>query len=734
MAMHVRRPIFFVLALIPALVLRAHEGMWLPSMLAAIQDSMQAEGLHLTAEDIYSMNRGSLKDAVMIFGGGCTAEVVSDQGLVLTNHHCGFSAIQRHSTVDHDHLRNGFWAMDRSQELLTPGLTVTFIVRMVDVTERILGDLDAEVPEQERAVAVEERSAAIAEEAKGGGAYGAVVRAFDHGLQFILIVSRTYRDVRLVGAPPGAIGKFGGDTDNWMWPRHTGDFSVFRIYAGPGNLPADAAPENVPYHPGHVLPISMKGVREGDFAMIFGFPGRTQRYLPSAGMEQVMEVTDPVRIAMRRSSLAVIDEAMRGSDRSRIMYASKQSGISNGYKKWIGELRGLRELHALERRKSDEERFRKRATAAGREDLVAVLDSLRTLYDRSAPYALARDLFIEIYYYGPDIMRFAEQFRDLVENGRQMELEGRSEAEIARLRERARGHFEATDPDVDRRILAAVLPYYLAQITPELRAPVLSAVQDRSKEDIEAFVNDLYDRSWLTSPERLRKLLARPVRSIVRELDKDPAYLLSTGTLDRYRGSAAERYALLSGSIDVAMRKELKGAMELFPDSVFWPDANGTLRLSYGHIEGSMPRDGVDYLPFTTLAGIMDKRVPGDPEFDVPDRLVRLYQEKDLGPYGVNGSMPVCFTASLHTTGGNSGSPVLNGDGELIGINFDRTWESTMSDIRFDPAKCRNISVDIRYVLFIIDKLCGAGHLVDEMQLVHDTSDGPRLIPLPIHR
>ncbi|MCB9170671.1 MAG: S46 family peptidase [Flavobacteriales bacterium] len=717
-----------------ALFAHAHEGMWLPAMLTAIQDSMQAEGLQLTAEDIYSVSHGSLKDAVMIFGGGCTAEVVSDQGLVLTNHHCGFSAIQRHSSVDHDYLKDGFWAMDRSQELMDPGLTVTFIVSMEDVTDRVLAGVDVGMTASARQAAIEAASAVVVKEAEQDGDHGAVVRSFNYGLQFILIVTETYRDVRLVGAPPASVGKFGGDTDNWMWPRHTGDVSVFRIYAGPDNRPASPSPDNVPYHPRHVLPISMDGVREGDFAMVFGFPARTQRYLPSAGIRQVMEVTDPLRIAMRKASLAVIDQAMRSSDTLRIMYASKQSGISNGYKKWIGELRGLRELHAFDDRRRDEQRYRERAASSGNEALSATLDSLQDLYDRIAPYTLARDLFIELYYYGPDLMRFAEQARQLAEHGEELEREGKLQAELHRLRQRAEDHFARSDQRVDQAILAAILPYYLEHIAPELRAPVLDRIQDKHQGDMNAFVADLYGRSFLTSKGRFERLLGRPARTIERELARDPGYLLSTGTLDLYRSVAVPNHARLSEAIDAMMRHELAGAMQLFPDSIFWPDANGTLRLSYGQVEGSHPRDGVTYGPFTTLEGMMQKYVPGDPEFDVPDRLIALYRNKDYGPYGVDGTMPVCFTASLHTTGGNSGSPVLNGRGELIGINFDRTWESTMSDIRFDQTKCRNISVDIRYVLFIMDKLCGAGHLVREMQLVHHGADGPHVIPLPIHR
>ncbi|MBK6755231.1 MAG: S46 family peptidase [Flavobacteriales bacterium] len=714
-------------------IVPAHEGMWLPTVLGSIQDRMQAEGLELTAEDIYSANNGSLKDAIVLFGGGCTAEVISGDGLILTNHHCGFGSIQEHSALDHDYLKNGFWAMDRAAELKNPGLSATFIIRMEDVTEKMLATVPVGASEGERQQALATAGASFAKEAIAEGHYNAVVRAFNYGLQFILIISETFPDVRLVGAPPGAVGKFGGDTDNWMWPRHTGDFSMFRIYAGPDNKPADAGPGNVPFRPRHVLPIAMGGVREGDFAMIYGFPGNTQRYLTSYAVEHLMMRTDPARIAMRTASLGVIDRAMRASDRVRIQYADKQSGISNGWKKWIGELRGLRELEAVDLKRSQEAEFRQRAINQGRPDLVAVLDTLGAIYAKWSPYAHARDLFVEWAYYGPELVRFADRFKELEASHTAWRESGKLEAELVKLRAATEGFYKDFDARVDRDVCKALLPIYRERIDPVLAPAALTAIDQRSGGNVDAFVDDLYDRTLFTSKENVLALLARFDTRAAKKLSADPMSRLSRSFFDSFLNGVRPVHAALGERIESGMRNYVQGTMALFPEHTYWPDANSTLRLSYGKVEGSRPRDGVVYQAFSTLDGILEKYQPGDPEFDVPERLVELHQLRDYGRYAEAGSMPVCFTASLHTTGGNSGSPVINGRGELIGLNFDRSWESTMSDILFDPAKCRNIAVDIRYVLFVVDKLCGAGYLLEEMRFAPAEATLP-IIDLPIHR
>ncbi len=708
----------------------ATEGMWLPTLLQAVEGNMRTEGLLISAEDIYSINHGSLKDATVLFGGGCTAEVISEEGLILTNHHCGFGAIAQHSTVEKDYLKNGFWAATRADELMNPGLTATFIVRMEDVTARVLEGIDAAMAEADRNARIAKATAAIVAEATAGGGYNAVVRPFNYGNSWFLIVSQTFRDVRLVGAPPGGIGNFGGDTDNWMWPRHTGDFSLFRIYAGADNGPAEAALTNVPYTPRRSLAINMDGVKEGDFAMIYGFPGNTQRYITSHAVRYVQEVGDPLRIRMRRASLAVIDEAMLSSDKLRIAYADKQKGISNAYKKWIGELRGITELRTLDKKLALEKDYRARAATAGRTDLLMALDSIEAVYAELPRYARARDAFSELYGVGADLMRFAAGMEGIVaaEKVAAAKADGTLAEKAAAARKKAAAFHVDFDRQVDQRILKAQLPIYL-----EAAGDLGAQLPMRKGMAVERYVEEVYATSVFADPAKLDALLARYTAGTAKKLAADPAYKLAQALLAAHTTRVKPMVDASSERLARHMRVWMSGLITLFPERTWWPDANSTLRLSYGHVEGSTPRDGMRYLPFTDLDGVMEKDRPGDPEFDVPQRLRELYASKDFGPYSTTGEMPVCFTSSLHTTGGNSGSPVLNGRGELIGINFDRTWESTMSDIEFDPNKCRNISADIRYVLFVIDKVCGAGHLVKEMKLVRHAEE-PHLIALPLHR
>ncbi len=710
----------------------AHEGMWLPTVLKSIEGDMHAQGLKLSAEDIYSINNGSIKDAIVLFGGGCTAEVISGQGLILTNHHCGFSAISDHSSLENDYLKNGFWAASKQGELRNPNLTATFVVRMEDVTERILPQLRAGITEAERREAIAVLVDAISKAAVEGTHYRAVVRPFNYGNSYYLIVSETFRDVRLVGAPPSAIGKFGGDTDNWIWPRHNADFSMFRIYAGVDNMPADPADTNVPFKPRHVLPVSMDGVKEGDFAMIFGFPGSTQRYLTSYAVDYVINTSDPMRIQMRTASLGIIDAAMRGSDLTRLQYADKQAGISNAWKKWIGELRGLKELRTLDRKRQYEADYQALASKEGLPAYAAVLPELKGMYSEYAPYAQARDLFVEMAYYGPEVFRFADSFKELIERHDELRSEGKLAEAIAERMSASEAYFKDYDVEVDKNVLKALMPIYRKHVPAQLAPDFLTEIDTRFKGNSDAWVDDLYARSVFVDMGKLQKAFSNTKAGKMRKLASDPLYRVSRSLFKNFLDVVRPAHAAIGDRIEVAMRTYVKGMMDMYPEKTYWPDANSTLRLSYGKVEGSEPRDAVVYLPQTTLDGVIEKYIPGDAEFDVPERLIELHASKDYGPYGVDGTMPVCFTSSLHTTGGNSGSPVLNGRGELIGLNFDRSWESTMSDIQFDPDKCRNISVDIRYVLFIVDKFAGAKHIVDEMELVR--TPVMEHIELPIHR
>ncbi len=725
------RVLLTLLITVVPFISRAHEGMWLPTLLQAIEGNMRTEGMLISAEDIYSLNNGSLKDATLLFGGGCTAEVISEQGLILTNHHCGFSSIASHSSVENDYLKNGYWAATQADELRNDGLTVTFIVRMEDMTARVLAGVNAAMSEAERKEAITKVGAVIIAEATKDNGYSAVIKPFNYGNSYYLIVSETFKDVRLVGAPPSSIGNFGGDTDNWMWPRHTGDFSVFRIYASAENKPAEFALTNVPFKPRRSLAISMDGVKAGDFAMIYGFPGNTQRYITSHAVDYLQNTGDPLKIRMRRASLAVIDEAMLSSDRTRIAYADKQKGISNAYKKWIGELRGITELGTPGKKKELERTYRERATAAGRADLVAALDSIEVIYSTYPRLAEARDLYSEIYGVGADLFRFTRSFEQLLspENVEKLKAEGKLAAEVEIMRKRANGFFKDFDASVDKRIFEAQLPIYMDNVDAGYGATLPS----RFNGNVEAYTEDIYGRSVFAYPLKLAKALDNWTPKLARKLSKDPAYAAASAFSSVYVGKVKPAIDAANERLALHMRTWMSGLMTLFPERQFWPDANSTLRLSYGEVEGSTPRDGMTYEPFTTLDGVIEKYRPADPEFDAPAKLLELHASKDYTPYSTTGEMPVCFTSSLHTTGGNSGSPVLNGRGELIGINFDRTWESTMSDIQFDPDKCRNISTDIRYVLFVIDKVCGAHRLIDEMKLVHHV-DEPHMIDLPIHR
>ncbi|MFN3875879.1 MAG: S46 family peptidase, partial [Flavobacteriales bacterium] len=631
-----RAGLFSLLPLI-ATAASAHEGMWVPTLLKSIEGAMQAEGLRLTAEDIYSINRGSIKDAIVLFGGGCTAEVIGRDGLILTNHHCGFSAITDHSTVENDRLKNGFWAAGKAEELRNPGLTATFIIRMEDVSGRILPQLDGIQDEPARRERVAQLAKPIIDEAVAGTHYKAVVRPFNYGNSYYLIVTETFRDVRLVGAPPAAIGKCGGDTDNWIWPRHNADFAIFRIYCGPDGKPAEPSDANVPFTPRHVLPISLDGVREGDFAMIFGFPGQTQRYLTSYAVEYIASKQDPMRIAMRSASLQVIDAAMRSSDRLRLMYADKQAGISNAWKKWIGQQRGLRELGTLERKREYEAAYREKARAEGRPEFAQALDDLRALYADYIPFATARDLFVELVYNGPEALRFAEGFKDVIGQRDKLAAEGKLRAAVDERLAAAEGHFAAHDVEVDKRIMKALLPIYRQHMPAQLMPAVLREPDARHQGDA-AWVDQLYARSAFTDPARLREALANPSPARLKRLGADPLYQVARGLHASFFDEVRPTHAKLSDRIEASMRAYVKGMMELYPEKTYWPDANGTIRLSYGRVEGSSPRDAVEYVHHTTLDGVIEKYQPGDAEFDLPQRLLELHRAKDYGRYGAGGT------------------------------------------------------------------------------------------------
>ncbi len=699
----------------------AHEGMWLPTLLNI--DAMQAEGLKLSAEDIYSINHSSLKDAIVHFGGGCTAEIISDQGLLLTNHHCGYSRIQAHSSLENDYLKNGFWAMTKDEELKNPGLTVTFIVQIIDVTDRVLDSIDNNTSEEVRAGIVKANSLELVDEYTKDTHYNANVVAFNYGNAYYLFVKETFKDIRLVGAPPSAIGKFGGDTDNWVWPRHTGDFSIFRIYTDPEGKPADYSEENIPLKPRHHLPINMDGIQEGEFTMVYGFPGRTYEYIHSAAVDYTVNVSNPMRIEMRKTSLKVIDAAIDKNDATRIKYAAKQSRISNSYKKWIGQNLGLDAYDTIGKKKDFEAEFQAEIDADTelKSSYENILQDLEQKIIKGKDATLARDYFAEFYYYGPELFRFASSFRSLVDLYSQPESDQEEiDKNLQKLDKRITGFFKNYDKAVDRDIFEALWLLYHKGVPSEYKVD-FESLSDEELKDTDKLSKIFYEESFFSDQEALRNLLNSNAKKFLKKVEKDPVYQAGIAISENYSEIIKPVYAAGLSEINLLMRDYANLQKQLFYEDSFWPDANSTLRLSFGKAEGSKPRDGMTYTFRTTLDGIIQKNNTGNKDFAIPDRLRELWETKDYGPYADEGELPVCFLGSNHTTGGNSGSPAIDANGSLVGLNFDRTWESTMSDIMFDPSICRNIMVDIRYVLFIVDIYAGAGHLVDEMTLVSES-------------
>ncbi len=703
------------MVLISFSTVRAQEGMWIPSLLEQLnEEEMQGMGMELSAQDVYNINNSSLKDAIVHFNGGCTSELISPNGLLLTNHHCGYSSIQSHSSVENDYLKDGFWAKSRKEELANPNLSATLIKSIDEVTDKVLAGVTEEMTEEERNNVIKDNVRVIKEAAIEGTHYEAIVKPYYHGNQYYLIITEVFKDVRLVGAPPSSIGKFGSDTDNWVWPRHTGDFSIFRIYAGKDNKPAEYSEENVPYTPKHYLPVSTSGIKEGDFTMVYGFPGRTDEYLPSYAVDYIMNVQNPAKIKLRETALNIMDKKMRVDDATRIKYASTYASIANGWKKWIGENIGLKQTNAIKRKKELEKTFLAKLTDDQKEYGEALL-KFEDLYKQRAYYAQARDYLIEVAFVSPDVISYAANFNGLF----RVTSEEDQNVVIEKLKSGIKGHYKNYDAEIDQKVVGELLSHYYNDLKPGQYTPYLQEVYETFDGDFNRYAEVMFEDSYLVSQERTEELLSMKPKKILKKLKKDPAYMLYKAMLDHYRGEIAPKYSELEDKIALNQRVYMKGLMEVFPEKRFYPDANSTLRIAYGQVKGYEPLDAVRYGYQTYLDGVMAKYVPSDYEFDLPKKLIELYESKDYGPYAdENGKMPVCFIGSNHTTGGNSGSPAINGKGQLIGLNFDRGWEGTMSDINYDISRCRNIMVDIRYVLFIVDKFAGAGYLIDEMTLV----------------
>ena len=716
-----RKVFLLVIGLIVAFQVRVHadEGMWLLSLIGQVNmDEMSEMGLQLTAEQIYSINRASLKDAVgALDRGSCTAELVSPDGLLLTNHHCGYGEIQYHSSIEHDYLKNGFWAMTRDEELPNEGKSITFLLWMEEVTDQIASELSQEMSEGERNSKIRSLSSSISSEATEGTHFEARVRSMFNGNRFFLFVTETYLDVRLVGAPPESIGKFGHDTDNWMWPRHTGDFSIFRVYTAPDGKPAEYSPDNIPLKSKHYLPISLKGYEKGDFTMVMGFPGSTDRYMTSWEIQELLEIEHPNRIHIRGIKQNLQMEEMKADDKVRIQYASKYSRSSNYWKYSIGQSKGLKNLNVVAKKQKREAAFAEWVNQnSDRKALYgnALKDIQEAVVDRKELQNASQYLMETIFMGGMESVMFT---RNLMALERLMADPEPDQEEIDKMAQDLKDHsadfFKDYNQPTDKKVMTAMVRLLIEELDEEYLPSNILDVKTKYKGDAAKYVDKYFKKSFVTDQEKFMAFMDNPS---LKALRKDPAYIamMASQKFFEVRGRLSE----FDDAYTRGSRLFLKGLVEMYPDKEFYSDANSTIRMNYGEVGDYIARDAVLYTYFTTLRGVMEKEDPSNFEFEVSDRLKELYQEKNYGPYGVDGRLNVCFTSNNDITGGNSGSPVINGNGELLGIAFDGNWEAMSGDVAFETELQKCINVDIRYVMFIIDKYAGAGHLVKEMTLV----------------
>ena len=698
---------------------KADGGMWIPLYLSQNEAEMQQLGFHLTADDIYSINHNSMKDAIVLFGSGCTAELISSQGLLLTNHHCGYSYVQSHSTMEHNYLQDGFWAKSKQEEIPMEGLTVTFLVYMEDVTDQVLAGVTAQDKEADRQAKIKENIAKVTKKAIEGNGYKAQIKPFYYGNQYFMFVTETYSDIRLVGVPPESIGKFGGDSDNWMWPRHTGDFSLYRIYTDKDGKPAAYSKDNIPMKPKQYFPVSIKGVQENDFTLVFGYPGTTRQFLISDGVNAVANIQNPIAIQARTIRLDAMKKQMNLDPRIRLMYSAKANGISNGWKKWQGESKGIRECDVIGKKQAQEKEFQQwvNADPKRKSEYGTLLQDMKKVYD-GYNNNLQVVTYINEYLFGVELMEevvypymsklFGEENISDATRTKMIDADKSFRAEYMEV--------------IDKECFVELMTYYFTHEKPEnIPAELKKYVQ--SEPVVRQMMTAMWDNSAKKAPyfqdeAKYQDFISKASPKQILKTASNEMVALYLALFDQYR-TAVLKYRTESLELDQYYRTYVKALMEKDKDKTFYPDANLTMRVTYGQVKGFQPADGTDYVYYTTLDGIMEKENPDVYDYQVHPKLKELWQKKDYGRYAnKDGKLPVAFIASNHTTGGNSGSPVINGYGQLIGTNFDRVWEGTMSDIWYDVDRCRNISLDARYFLFIVDKFAGAKNIVDEIDVI----------------
>ncbi|MBU0487565.1 MAG: S46 family peptidase [Bacteroidetes bacterium] len=706
--------VFIIAGLLPV---KADEGMWLPLLVNRLNyEDMQKAGLKLTPEEIYSVNNASLKDAIVKFGRGCSGSIVSKDGLLITAHHCSVDYIQLNSSFDADYLTNGFWSRSREEELPNPGLTVTFLVKIEDVTQRILKEMNENMTESSRKAKIQQMNNEISKEATDGTHYTAEVKGFFEDTEFYLFVYEVFRDVRLVAAPPQSLGNYGGDTDNWTWPRHTCDFSFFRVYTGPDGKPADYSPENIPLKPKHFLPISLKGVKQDDFTMTIGYPARTDRYLTSTGVDQLMKDINPEKVKIRTEKLAIMKADMNESDAVRMKYEGKYQRTSNYWKYWIGQTKQLEKNNVFNKKKAIEDAFDKWVSfdPKRKKKYGTVIEDLNRAYSKLRKFNNFKVYDVEVFRRGTDLVALAYRFNDLF-NSLQMADSKDYEALVSEsLREEVRTHFKTFNYQTDKKLFASLFKMAYENIPVDQHPDVFARVDAQFRGNFDAFADEVYSTTIFANGSKMWNFLKKPDPRI---LEKDLVFKVMQSCLkqnDKIDGMMIED----NWNLSKAKRLLVEGFREMKPDKNFYPDANWSMRISYGKISGYIPADGLIAKYYTTLDGVMQKEDPLNEEFIVPEEVKAMYRNKDYGRYAENGVLRVGFVSSNDVTGGSSGCPIINGNGELIGVVFDLNWEAMSADIAFEPEFQRTISADIRYILFVADKIGKAENILNEITIV----------------